>query len=60
MHTLSAELAVLKSNLQLTDNDLLCFYHEERVYLKSLRQPPLKDQLSIHYVRALDELEEQR
>jgi len=46
--------------LCLTDEDFYRFVAEERAYLHSIRQPPLRDQLSIRYVQVLDELEERK
>ena len=46
--------------LCLTDEDFYCFVTEERAYLHSIRQPPLRDQLSIRYIQVLDELEERK
>jgi len=60
VHTLSGDLTLLKTVLCLTDEDFYCFVAEERAYLHSIRQPPLRDQLSIRYVQVLDELEERK
>ncbi|KAG2340550.1 hypothetical protein BDR05DRAFT_889615 [Suillus weaverae] len=53
---LTAELAVIKAELCLTDEDLVQFLKDERVYLDELKLPPVQDQLCIHYVEVLHEL----
>ncbi|KAG8217990.1 hypothetical protein J3R82DRAFT_6167 [Butyriboletus roseoflavus] len=60
VHTLTAELSVLKTMLQLTNDDFAHFLFKERKYLISLKQPPLQDQLCICYVEVLGELEERQ
>ncbi|KIJ59498.1 hypothetical protein HYDPIDRAFT_177795 [Hydnomerulius pinastri MD-312] len=55
--TLTAELGVVKATFQLTNNDFRHLHAEECTYLELLKQPPIEDQLAIHYVQALDELE---
>ncbi|KAF8834720.1 hypothetical protein BDN67DRAFT_985127 [Paxillus ammoniavirescens] len=55
--TLTAELAVIKATFQLTDEDFPHFHAEECAYLESLKQPACEDQLAIHYVQVLDDLE---
>ncbi|KAG2147965.1 hypothetical protein DEU56DRAFT_753229 [Suillus clintonianus] len=57
---LTAELETIKAELHLSDNDFLRFFDQEHIYLDSLKQPALPDQLSICYVEVLDELAEQR
>ncbi|KAI6130600.1 hypothetical protein EV401DRAFT_2066179 [Pisolithus croceorrhizus] len=57
---LESELAVLKTALNLTDEDFPRFLAEERVYLTSLKQPPFQDAQRIRYVQVLDDLEERR
>lgn len=53
---LTAELAVIKAELSLTDDDLVQFLKDEHDYLDGLKLPPVRDQLCIHYVEVLDEL----
>ena len=60
VRTLSIELAAVKVTLQLTDNNFVHFHSEEQMYLMSLKEPPAQDQLKIHYVDVLEELEEHR
>ncbi|KAG1770561.1 hypothetical protein EV702DRAFT_1181582 [Suillus placidus] len=57
---LAAELAVIQSELGLTNADFPRFLKEEHDYLDGLKQPPEKDCLSVRYVEVLDELAEQR
>jgi hypothetical protein len=57
VHTLTTELTTIKAALHLVDDDFLCFHAEERKYLESLKEPNLNDQLSVHFVQVLDELE---
>ncbi|KAG1780643.1 hypothetical protein EV702DRAFT_1177860 [Suillus placidus] len=56
IQTLTAELAVIKAELCLTDEDLIQFLKDERVYLDGLKLPPVQDQPCICYVEVLDEL----
>ncbi|KAF9240496.1 hypothetical protein BU15DRAFT_45741 [Melanogaster broomeanus] len=58
--TLRAELNTLKALLGLTNEDFLWFQDEERKYLHSLKQSPVSDHLSIHYVEILDEAAERQ
>ncbi|KAF8141773.1 hypothetical protein EV363DRAFT_1392203 [Boletus edulis] len=60
VHTLSAELRIIKTTLQVTDEDFIRFHAEERAYFVSLKQPRAQDQLQRRYVEALDELEERK
>ncbi|KAF8545935.1 hypothetical protein OG21DRAFT_1479740 [Imleria badia] len=60
VRTLTAELAIVKEALKLTDDDFSRFIIEERVYLTSLKQHPQRDPLKVWYTQALDELEERR
>ncbi|KIM61369.1 hypothetical protein SCLCIDRAFT_122131 [Scleroderma citrinum Foug A] len=55
--TLTEELMILKSQLNLTDADFQQFHEEECTYLKLSKDPPIQDQLCIKYVDVLDELE---
>ncbi|KAI5980558.1 hypothetical protein EDD15DRAFT_2187736 [Pisolithus albus] len=57
---LESELAVLKTALNLTNDDFPRFLAEERIYLTSFKQPPLQDAQRICYVQVLDDLEERR
>ncbi|KAG1827856.1 hypothetical protein DFJ58DRAFT_738107 [Suillus subalutaceus] len=57
---LTAELAIIQSELGLADTDFPHFLKEEHGYLEGLKQPPEKDRLSIWYVEVLDELAEWR
>ncbi|KAH7904674.1 hypothetical protein BJ138DRAFT_884863 [Hygrophoropsis aurantiaca] len=56
VRTLEAELAIVKSTYNLSDDDFLRFFNEEKVYLDSLQHPPVDDRLKIRYVEVLDEL----
>ncbi|KAF8130815.1 hypothetical protein EV363DRAFT_221781 [Boletus edulis] len=60
VRTLTAELAIVKEALKLTDDDFSRFIIEERAYLTSLKQHPQRDPLKVRYTQALDELEERR
>ncbi|KAG1800236.1 uncharacterized protein HD556DRAFT_1230306 [Suillus plorans] len=60
IQTLTAELVTIKAELSLTDEDFYQFYKEEYDHLDSLKLPPVRDQLCIHYVEVLDELAELR
>lgn len=57
---LTAELAIIQSELGLTDANFPRFLKEEHDYLDGLKQPPEKDRLSVRYVEVLDELAERR
>ncbi|KAG1902921.1 uncharacterized protein F5891DRAFT_948412, partial [Suillus fuscotomentosus] len=48
---LTTELTIIKSKLQLTNNDFPQLLHEEHNYFESLEQLPVKDNLCIHYVQ---------
>ncbi|KAG6372115.1 hypothetical protein JVT61DRAFT_8829 [Boletus reticuloceps] len=54
VRTLTAELAIVKNALNLTDDDFPRFIAEERAYLTSLKQRPQQDPLKIHGVAAGD------
>ncbi|KAG2055400.1 hypothetical protein BDR06DRAFT_981976 [Suillus hirtellus] len=56
---LMAELAIIQSELGLTDADFPYFLKEEHGYLDGLKQPPKKDHLSVQYIEVLNELAEQ-
>jgi hypothetical protein len=56
VQTLTAELTTLKGVLNLSDIDFLHFHEQERPYLDGLKELPLKDQVSIQYIQALDEV----
>jgi len=58
VQVLTAELAAIKAELSLTDDVFLQFLEDEWDYLNGLKQPLLRDQLSIRYVEVLDELAE--
>lgn len=60
VHNLTAELAAIKHELQLTDDDFVQFLNEEQKYLDDLKQPPVEDRIHICYVETLDELAERR
>ncbi|KAG1864584.1 hypothetical protein C8R48DRAFT_747867 [Suillus tomentosus] len=60
VQTLTAELATLKGVLNLSDTDFLHFHEQERSYLDGLKELPLKDQVSIRYIQALDEVAERQ
>ncbi|KAG2140768.1 hypothetical protein BD769DRAFT_1626225 [Suillus cothurnatus] len=60
IETLTVELSTIKSELNITDDDFLRYFEQERTYLHSLKEPPARDQICIRYVEALDELTEQR
>jgi hypothetical protein len=57
---LTAELAIIQSELGLTNADFPRFLKEEHKYLEALKQPPEKDLLSVWYVEVLNELVECR
>ena len=57
---LGTELTILKTALNLTDDDFPWFIAEERTYLNSLKHPPPQDMVRICYVQVLDDLEEKR
>ncbi|KAG2086292.1 hypothetical protein BD769DRAFT_1632632 [Suillus cothurnatus] len=52
------ELSTIKDALNLTDTDFIRFHAQEHEYLDGLKQTPVKDYLSIHYINVLDELDE--
>ncbi|KAG2034009.1 hypothetical protein BDR03DRAFT_870812 [Suillus americanus] len=58
VQTLTAELTALKGVLNLSDTDFLHFHEQERSYLDGLKELPPKDQVSIRYIQALDEVAE--
>ncbi|KAG2112534.1 uncharacterized protein F5147DRAFT_744450 [Suillus discolor] len=60
IQTLTVELATIKAELCLTDEDLSQFLKDECDYLDGLKLPPVRDQLCIRYVEVLDELAQQR
>lgn len=60
IHMLTAELAILKSKLNLTDNDFFHFLAKEHAYLLSLKQLLQQHKLKVHYVQALNDLEEKK
>lgn len=60
VQTLTVELSVIKAELGITDHDFSQFILQERAYLESLKQPPVRDQICIQYVEALDELAERK
>ncbi|KAF8141802.1 hypothetical protein EV363DRAFT_1392219 [Boletus edulis] len=57
---LTSELGLLKDELHLMDEDFPWFLEEERSYLRSLKQLPLQEAIKIHYVQAIDDLEEKK
>ncbi|OAX32642.1 hypothetical protein K503DRAFT_852090 [Rhizopogon vinicolor AM-OR11-026] len=57
IRTLQTELSIIKGELHLDDRDFMKFYDEEKLYLDSLKQPPIRDRLCIRYVEVLDDLE---
>ena len=58
--TLTSELDIIKKQYNLTDDDFVQFHADEHNYLENLKQPAIRDQLLIHYVQILDELEAYR
>lgn len=58
--TLTAELTIIKAELQLTDDDFPRFLREESAYLECLKELPVRDNLCIRYVEVLGELAERR
>jgi hypothetical protein len=58
IETLTVKLSTIKSELNITDNDFLRYFEQERTYLHSLKELPARDQIFIRYVEALDELTE--
>jgi hypothetical protein len=60
VQTLTAELTALKGVLNLSDTDFLHFHEQERSYLDGLKELPPKDQVSIRYIQALDEVAERQ
>ncbi|KAG1844311.1 hypothetical protein DFJ58DRAFT_664845 [Suillus subalutaceus] len=50
IETLTVELSAIKSELNITDDDFLRYFEQERAYLHSLKEPPARDQLCIHYL----------
>ncbi|KAG2108471.1 uncharacterized protein F5147DRAFT_745761 [Suillus discolor] len=57
---LSTELAIIQSELGLTDVDFPRFLKEEHDYLDGSKQSPEKDYLSVWYIEVLDKLAEWR
>ncbi|KAL4071582.1 hypothetical protein V8B97DRAFT_2023737 [Scleroderma yunnanense] len=55
--TLTLELDIIKKEYNLADDDFVWFHVDECNYLKTLKQPTTWDQLLIHCVQILDELE---
>ncbi|KIK35337.1 hypothetical protein CY34DRAFT_26631 [Suillus luteus UH-Slu-Lm8-n1] len=51
---LTVELSTIKLELSITDDDFPRYLEQERAYLRSLKQPPARDQFCIRYVEALD------
>ncbi|KAG1739229.1 hypothetical protein EDD22DRAFT_982290 [Suillus occidentalis] len=49
VRNLTAELAAIKHELQLTDDDFVRFLNEEQKYLDDLKQPPVEDRIHIRY-----------
>jgi hypothetical protein len=60
VRTLTSELALLKDELYLTDDDFPQFLVEERSYLTSLKQLPQEEAIKLRYVQALEDLEEKK
>ncbi|KAG2108909.1 uncharacterized protein F5147DRAFT_773245 [Suillus discolor] len=56
IQTLTGELFSLEGVLNLTHADFIRFHKEERSYLDGLKEPPVKDCVSVRYVQALDEV----
>ncbi|KAG2114526.1 hypothetical protein DEU56DRAFT_933756 [Suillus clintonianus] len=56
IQTLTSELSSLEGVLNLTHTDFVRFHKEERSYLDGLKEPPVKDRVSVRYVQALDEV----
>ncbi|KAG1854495.1 hypothetical protein F4604DRAFT_1883326 [Suillus subluteus] len=49
IETLTVELSAIKLELNITDDDFLCYFEQECAYLHSLKEPPARDQLCICY-----------
>ena len=60
VHTLSAELEILKSQLNLSDDNFQKFYEQEHCYLNGQKKLSAHDQFHIQYVCALDDLSEKK
>ena len=56
IQALTAELSALEDVLNLTHADFDHFHEQERSYLEGLKEPPLKDHISVRYIQALDEV----
>lgn len=56
IYTLTTELSALEGVLNLTDVDFIHFHEQERSYLDGLKEPPVKDQISVRYIQSLDEV----
>ncbi|KAG1751747.1 hypothetical protein EDB19DRAFT_1903707 [Suillus lakei] len=55
IQTLTGELSSLEGVLNLTHTDFIHFHKEECSYLDGLKEPHVKDCVSVQYVQALDE-----
>jgi len=53
---LETELALIKSELGLDDEDFVHFFNQEKAYLDAFWQPSMQDHFRIRYVEVLDEL----
>ncbi|KAG1848223.1 hypothetical protein F4604DRAFT_1594025 [Suillus subluteus] len=60
IHTLTAELSAIEGILDLTDADFIHFHEQECLYLDGLKEPPVKDRISVRYVQSLDEVAERQ
>ncbi|KAG8217192.1 hypothetical protein J3R82DRAFT_5274 [Butyriboletus roseoflavus] len=56
VHSLTAELNVLKMEFDITDGTFEKFHEQEQHYLGSLKELPVRNNLHIRYVHVLDEL----
>ncbi|KAH7918191.1 hypothetical protein BV22DRAFT_1108425 [Leucogyrophana mollusca] len=53
---LEIKLTTIKSTHQLSDDDFVRFFAEEKAYLEGLQQPPPQEHWKIRYVSVLDEI----
>ncbi|KAG1835965.1 hypothetical protein DFJ58DRAFT_719206 [Suillus subalutaceus] len=60
IHTLTAKLTAIEGILDLTDADFIRFHEQEHLYLDGLKEPPVKDRISVQYVQSLDEVAERQ
>lgn len=53
IRSLEQDLDLIKKQLQMSDEDLIGIFEEEKQYIENLLQPPIDVQLKGEYVRAL-------